>query len=82
MTYLIAQPDLVAAAAADLVDIRLALGAANTAAAARTTGVAAAAADEVSAAAATLFDAYAQEYQALIGESPRPKPRSHRRSCR
>jgi hypothetical protein len=69
MTYLIAQPDLIAAAAADLADIRSSLGAANAAAAAPTTGLAAAAGDEVSAAAATLFNTYAQEYQAITGQA-------------
>ena len=68
MSYLTAQPDLIAAAAADLGQIRSALGAANAAAAAPTSGLAAAAGDEVSAAAATLFNSYAQEYQALVGE--------------
>ncbi|MGB9226306.1 PE family protein [Mycobacterium sp.] len=68
MSYMTAQPDLIAAAAADLGQIRSALGAANAAAAAPTSGLAAAAGDEVSAAAATLFNSYAQEYQALVGE--------------
>ncbi|MGB9302919.1 MAG: PE domain-containing protein, partial [Mycobacterium sp.] len=68
MSYLTAQPDLMAAASADIAQIRSALGAANAAAAAPTSGLTAAAGDEVSAAAATLFNSYAQEYQALVGE--------------
>ena len=66
MTNLIAQPELMAAAAADLAEIRSSLGAANAAAAGSTTGLLPAAADEVSAACAKLFSTYGQEYQAVI----------------
>lgn len=69
MTSMIAQPQLMADAAANIEGIRSAIAAANAAAAGPTTGLAAAAADEVSAAAATLFGAYAQEYQAVIKQA-------------
>ena len=65
MSYLTVQPDLIATAAANLEEIRAAIGAASAAATAPTTGLAAAAADEVSEAIATLFGGYAREYQAV-----------------
>ena len=66
MTYVLTQPQLIATAAAEVAGIGSAINEANAAAAGQTTGVLAAAADEVSAATATLFNAYAQEYQAVI----------------
>jgi len=69
MSYLTAHPDSIAAAAADLEEIRSAIGAANTAAAGRTTSLVAAARDEVSAATAALFNTYAAEYQAVVAQA-------------
>ena len=69
MASLLAQRQLMAAAAADVAEIRSAIGAAKSAAAGPTTGVPAAAADEVSAAAAKLFGSYAQEYQAVLNQA-------------
>ncbi|WP_261862177.1 PE family protein, partial [Mycobacterium marinum] len=63
MSFLIAAPDMVAAAATDLASIGSTINTANAAASALTTSVAAAAADEVSTAVAHVFDTYAQEYQ-------------------
>ena len=65
MSYLIAAPDFMAAAAPDVAGIGSALSAANAAAALPTTGPLAAGADEVSPAVAAVFAANAQEYQAL-----------------
>ncbi|WP_264917380.1 PE family protein, partial [Mycobacterium kiyosense] len=65
MSYVIAAPEWVAAAASDLAGIGSTLGAANAAAAIPTTALLAAGADEVSAAVATLFAGHAQAYQAL-----------------
>ena len=58
MSYLAVQPDLIATAAADLEQLRTAIGAATPA-----TGVLAAAADEVSVAFAQLMNDFAAEYQ-------------------
>jgi len=69
MTSLITQPQLMMAAAADVAEINLAIGAAKAAAAGPTTGLVAAAGDEVSAMSATLFGAYGQEYQALLQQA-------------
>jgi PE-PPE domain/PE family len=69
MTGLLTQPQLMAGTAADVAEIRSAIGAAKSAAAGPTTGVAAAATDEVSAAAAKLFGSYAQEYQAVLNQA-------------
>src|SRR5882672_9342248 len=68
MSFLVADPKMVIAAATDLDAIRSALSAAN-AAAAPTTGMAAAAADEVSTAIAALFGTYGQEYQAVSAQA-------------
>ncbi|POY10308.1 PE family protein, partial [Mycobacterium kansasii] len=65
MSYLVAAPDMLAAAAADLAGVGSALNAANASAGASTTTVLAAGADEVSGAIAALFAGYAQQYQAL-----------------
>ena len=64
MSFVIAAPEFVTAAAGDLQSIGSALGAAHSAAALPTTGVVAAAADEVSTQIAAMFGTYAQEYQA------------------
>ncbi len=69
MTSLITQPQLLASAAADTAQISSAISAAKTAAASRTTGLVAAAEDEVSALTTTLFNTYAQEYHALLGQA-------------
>ncbi len=68
MPLLLAAPELLASAAADLESIGSALNAAKAAAAVPTTGLVAAGADEVSTAVATLFASYGQEYQALVGQ--------------
>ncbi|POX97336.1 hypothetical protein C3479_24770, partial [Mycobacterium kansasii] len=65
VSYVIAIPQLVTAAATDLAGIGSVISGANAAAAAPTTALAAAGADEVSAAIAALFAAHAQDYQAL-----------------
>jgi hypothetical protein len=69
MAYVIAQPQLLATAAADVAAIGTAINEAKAAAAGTTTAVAAAATDEVSEAIATLFSAYAQECQAIIEQA-------------
>jgi PE-PPE domain/PE family len=69
MTNVNVQPDFVATAAADVSQIRSALGAANSAAAAQTSGVLAAAGDEVSGAIASLFSGYGQEFQAALANT-------------
>ena len=65
MPFVIATPGVVATAATDLASIGSTLNAASAAAAARTTGLLDAAADEISVAVTALFDAHAQQYQAL-----------------
>ncbi|QUR68799.1 PE domain-containing protein [Mycobacterium spongiae] len=65
MSYVVAVPEVVAAAATDLAGIGSTLNAANVAAAVPTMGVLAAGADEVSAAVAALFSAHARTYRAL-----------------
>ncbi|MFW3113072.1 PE-PGRS family protein [Mycobacterium haemophilum DSM 44634] len=65
MSFVIAVPELVAAAATDLQGIGTSLSEANAAATAQITGVLAAGADDVSAAIAALFSGHGQAYQAL-----------------
>ncbi len=65
MSYVIAVPDMLAAAGADVAGIGSSLRAANVTAATPTTAVVVAAADEVSAAIAALFSGHGQAYQAL-----------------
>ena len=65
MSYVIALPDTLAAAAADVAGIGSSISAAHSAAAAPTTAVVAAASDEVSAAIASVFSGYGKEFQAL-----------------
>ncbi|WP_230865295.1 PE family protein [Mycobacterium canetti] len=68
MSYLIAEPRIVAAAAAEVAGIGSAVSTASAAAAGPTSALAAAAGDEVSAAIAKLFGAYGQEYQAVLAQ--------------
>ncbi|MCV7123126.1 PE family protein, partial [Mycobacterium lacus] len=70
MSYLIAAPEMVSAAARDLASIGSAIGVAN-ASAAPTTVVLAAGGDEVSAAIAALFSTHGQAYQALSVQAAR-----------
>jgi hypothetical protein len=65
MSFVIAAPEFVTAAAIDLANIGSTLSEANAAAAASTTGVVVAAGDEVSAAIASLFSAHGQGFRAL-----------------
>lgn len=69
MSLVIAIPDLMESAAADLAGIRSSLAQAAATAAAPTTGIAAAAQDEVSIAIASLFGNVGQEFQALSAEA-------------
>ena len=69
MSYVIAAPELVAAAAADVAGIGSSLSAAHAAAAGPTTAVVAAAEDEVSAAVASLFSGHARQFQALSAQA-------------
>src|ERR1700740_1691010 len=68
MSFVIAAPEDVQAAAADLSNIGSGLSAAHAAAAAPTTAVLAAAGDEVSAAIASLFSGHGQGFQALSAQ--------------
>src|SRR5947209_1003304 len=65
MSFVVASPEALVAAATDLAGIGSALGEANGAAAAATTEVVAAGAGEVSTVIASLFGAHGQAYQAL-----------------
>jgi hypothetical protein len=69
MSFVIAAPDYVAAAATDLASIGSSIHSAAAAAAAPTTEVAAAAGDEVSAAIASLFSSHGQGFQALTAQA-------------
>ncbi|MCV7377473.1 hypothetical protein BST11_20730 [Mycobacterium alsense] len=69
MSFLIATPELVSAATADLTNLASAIGSANGAAAAATTGILPAALDEVSAGIAAMFGAHGQLYQALSAQA-------------
>ena len=69
MSYVIAAPEMFAAAAADLATVDSSLSAAHAAAAAPTVALVPAAADEVSASIARLFPQHAQDYQALAGQA-------------
>ncbi|WP_085088602.1 PE family protein, partial [Mycobacterium gordonae] len=64
-TYLLAAPEALAAASADLNGIAEAIRKASVSAAPSTTEIAAAAADEVSSAIARMFGGYAQSYQSV-----------------
>jgi PE family len=69
MSYVMAAPQLVEAAATDLAAIGSALGAAHVAAATPTRVLLPAAADEVSAGIAQLFSQHADGYQKLAGQA-------------
>lgn len=69
MSYLVAAPEMLAAATTDLAGIGSSLSAANVATAGATTGLLAAAEDEVSAEIAALFSSHAREYQALSAQA-------------
>ena len=68
-SFLIAAPEALASASADLSGIGEAIRAATSAAAPSTTSVVAAAEDEISAAVSKLFGGYGQEFQALSAQS-------------
>ncbi|WP_204081022.1 PE family protein [Mycobacterium riyadhense] len=69
MSHMLTAPEILVSAAANVDGIATTIRAANAAAAAPTSGVIAAAEDEVSAATAALFNAYAQEYQAVFRQA-------------
>ena len=69
MSFLIAAPEMMAAAATDAARIGSTISEANASAAVPTTGVLAAGADEVSAAIASLFSGHAEAYQALSAKA-------------
>src|ERR1700731_5511524 len=69
MSFVIATPEFIASGAPDLATIGSTVGAANAAAAARTTELVAAGADEVSTSVAALFGAHAQAFQTLSAEA-------------
>jgi hypothetical protein len=69
MTFVIAAPDLVTAAAGDLENIGSTIGAANSAASGSTTALLPAAGDEVSAAIAALFGMHGKAFQALSAQA-------------
>jgi PE family len=69
MSFVMAQPELLAAAAGDLRGIGSAMADQNAAAAARTIGIVPAAADEVSALIATQFTMQAQIYRAVSAQA-------------
>jgi PE family len=69
MSYVMATPEMMAAAATDVAAVGSTLSAAHMAAAAPTVAVIPAAADEVSAGIAQVFSRAAQEYQALAGQA-------------
>lgn len=69
MSFVVSQPDKLAAAASNLQEIGAAFNAGNAAAAGPTTGVVPAAADEVSALTAAQFALHAQRYQALSAQA-------------
>ena len=69
MSYVMAAPEMIAAAATDVAAVGSTLSAAHMAAVAPTVAVIPAAADEVSASIAHLFSAAAQDYQGLAGQA-------------
>jgi PE family len=69
MSFVIAAPEMVEAAAQNLAGIRSLLSEATATAAGPTTGVVAAAQDEVSAAVAALFGQFGQDYQAISAQA-------------
>jgi hypothetical protein len=69
MAYVLTRPQVMATAAADVAAIGTTINDATAAAAGTTTGVEAAAADEVSASITSVFNAYAREWQEVIGRA-------------
>ncbi|WP_186241234.1 PE family protein, partial [Mycobacterium simulans] len=69
MSFVLAAPELLASAAADLASLGSAIGEATAGAAGPTTALLAAGADEVSAAVAAAFGAHGQAYQALSAQA-------------
>ncbi|WP_156687082.1 PE family protein [Mycobacterium sp. Marseille-P9652] len=69
MSYVIADPEIMAAAASDVAAIGSTVQAAHLVAAAPTVGVLPAAADEVSAGIAQIFSQVGQEFQSLAGQA-------------
>src|SRR5215468_1668042 len=69
MSFVIAAPEFVTAAASDLTSLGATIRSANAAAATQTTGVLAAAEDEVSAAIAAVFSAHGEGFQALSAQA-------------
>jgi hypothetical protein len=69
VSYVIAAPEMMTAAATDLAGIGSDLNAAHLAAAAPTVSLIPAAADEVSAAVTHLFSGYAQDFHGLVGKA-------------
>ncbi|WP_085249054.1 PE family protein, partial [Mycobacterium riyadhense] len=69
MAFVIASPEALAAAAADLSALGSTISRASAAAAGATTAVGSAAADEVSAAIAALFSEHARDYQVLAARA-------------
>ena len=69
MSYVIAAPEMMTAAATDLAAIRSALSEAHTAAALSTVALVPAAADEVSAGIAHLFSRYGEDFQGVAGRA-------------
>ncbi|OQZ90812.1 PE family protein, partial [Mycobacterium alsense] len=69
MSYVIALPDAVAAAAANMERISAALATADVAAAGATTNVVSPGADEVSGVVAALFSSYAKDYRAEAAQA-------------
>ncbi|MCQ4365173.1 PE family protein, partial [Mycobacterium gordonae] len=69
MSFVIADPELLSSAVADVARVGSAVGAANAAALAPTVDVLAAGADEVSEAIAALFGTHARDYQALSAQA-------------
>lgn len=75
MSYVVAAPDFLVAAAEDLAATGSAVRAANAAAAYSTTSMLAAARDEVSTAVAAVFGAFGREYQAVAEHTARYQDR-------
>ena len=69
MSFVIAGPEYIEAAASDLATIESSISTANNAAALPTSGLVAAGADEVSTAVAALFNSHAQAYQTLSAQA-------------
>jgi hypothetical protein len=69
MSFLVAEPELVTAAAGNLAGIGATIEEANAAAAARTTAITAAAADDVSLAIAEMFGTYGQQFHTLSADA-------------